>query len=959
MRFRVAGTIFIALVTPVILTLRGDEPVTATPAKTSASTPRFDKAHAFAISGTVSSISRRIKRSQTVKREKQTSLSVRQLGQALTTSNGIAKPDLAINLADFTTKPMPNTLFSFPGLSNLDNALTFGLLISPPDMVGEGGPNHYVQVVNTLFRIFDKSGNDATTPIPINALFVNLGTPCSLRNDGLPNVLYDQLADRWIISQVCSNFPPFRQLIAVSKSGDPLGQWFAYEFVMPNVKLNDFPKMSVWTDAYYMTGNEILGSDYVGTGIFAFDRKEMLAGDPEATYVYLSLPSDTAAPGGMLPADLDGLTPPPTGTAAIIATHAATEYGHPADAIRLFDFRPNFANPAASTLIERAESPIVVASFDPTSPPGRADISQPPPGEKLDSVSDTLMSRLAYRNFGSHQSLVTNQTVRASAASETYRAGVRVYELRNAGSGFAPFVQSTIGDNTSSRWIGSAAQDNAGNLGVQYNFASDEKKVSIAYTGRLASEPPNEFRSEGMLVEGSGVQRLFGWRWGEYSAISIDPADDCTFWFTNAYYTLESQNFSELGWLTRIGSFKFPECMPAPSAVLNGVVTNAATGNPIEKANVVTSVYTRMTAANGSYGSLTVVPGPYSVTASTHGYRPQSVTVNLANGQTATQNFALEPIPVVTSVGTQVSAESCPINGSPDPGEAVTLAISLRNNGARDAANLIATLLPGGGVMNPGPPQNYGSLAVNGPAVSRQFTFTVDPAIDCGSAITLSLQLNDGAEDLGVATIELSTGVMKIAFRESFDRVPFAGLPPRWSRAATDVGRNWRIAGNRNTSPSKSLFSPAPFQVGLNEVTSPIFQISSSNARLTFQNWYELETTFLRNRLFDGSVLEIKIGNSDWQDILAAGGVFEGGGYDGVIDSCCQNPLGGRHGWSGRSGVNQSSEFITTSVKLPVAAAGQRVQLRWRIGTDIGTFREGQYIDDILVTNGSTCACAN
>ena len=142
-------------------------------------------------------------------------------------------------------------------------------------------------------------------------------------------------------------------------------------------------------------------------------------------------------------------------------------------------------------------------------------------------------------------------------------------------------------------------------------------------------------------------------------------------------------------------------------------------------------------------------------------------------------------------------------------------------------------------------------------------------------------------------------------------------------------------------------------------MVSPAFTVSSPNAKLSFRNWYELETTFLRNRLYDGSVLEIRLGSGEWADIIAAGGRFESGGYDGLLDSCCQNPLGGRLGWSGRSGIEQTSEFVTTTVRLPASAAGQTTQLRWRVGTDIGGFREGQYIDDLVVTDGFTCGCSN
>jgi hypothetical protein len=156
----------------------------------------------------------------------------------------------------------------------------------------------------------------------------------------------------------------------------------------------------------------------------------------------------------------------------------------------------------------------------------------------------------------------------------------------------------------------------------------------------------------------------------------------------------------------------------------------------------------------------------------------------------------------------------------------------------------------------------------------------------------------------------------------------------------------------------KAAFAKDIQYSGVNEMITPVFNITTVSARLTFQNWYEFETTFLRNRLYDGSLLEIRIGAGNWQDILAAGGNFESGGYDGLLDACCQNPLAGQLGWSGRSGVNQTSEFITTAVRLPTSAAGQKVQLRWRVGTDIGGFREGQYIDDLVVTDGFTCTCA-
>ncbi|MCC6452015.1 MAG: hypothetical protein IT171_03935, partial [Acidobacteria bacterium] len=332
--------------------------------------------------------------------------------------------------------PMPSPLLSFDGLSNYDNLNAYGLFFLPPDMNGDVGPRHYVQAVNSLLRVFDKAGTPLTPPFKISDLFAPLNTPCSLRNDGLAIVQYDQLADRWLISQYCNNFPPFRQLIALSRTGDPTGEYYLWEFVMPNNRLNDFSKFGVWPDGYYMSDEEFTGSDYNGAGIFAFDRAKMLRGEPNVRYIYFNTVSDSPERRrNMIPSDLDGLTPPPAGTPNVFVSYTADEYGDAADAVRLFDLHANFAQPTQSTFTERPESPLAVAVFDPTSPQFRADIRQPPPGDFLDSNSDRVNYRAAYRNLGDRQSIVFNQTVRTSTSGD-YRAGVRVHELSKSGAAF-------------------------------------------------------------------------------------------------------------------------------------------------------------------------------------------------------------------------------------------------------------------------------------------------------------------------------------------------------------------------------------------------------------------------------------------------------------------------------------------------------------------------------------------
>ncbi|HEU5248540.1 MAG TPA: hypothetical protein VFW15_01010, partial [Thermoanaerobaculia bacterium] len=177
---------------------------------------------------------------------------------------------------------IPSPITTFEGLNNQDNASVLGLYIVPPDTNGDVGPNHYVQTVNLLFRVYNKSGTALTAPLPMSALFASLGGICSTQDDGDPIVLYDPLADRWLLSQFAVATPA-HQCVALSRSGDPAGSYFLYDFVMPNSKFNDYPKFGVWPDAYYMSDNQF-DPNFQGAGVFAFERSKMLAGDPSASY---------------------------------------------------------------------------------------------------------------------------------------------------------------------------------------------------------------------------------------------------------------------------------------------------------------------------------------------------------------------------------------------------------------------------------------------------------------------------------------------------------------------------------------------------------------------------------------------------------------------------------------------------------------------------------------------------
>jgi hypothetical protein len=476
---------------------------------------------------------------------------------------------------------MPSPTLVFEGLSSADNSAEQGFTVAPPDTNGDVGPNHYVQMVNLLYRVFDKTtGAPLTAPLRLSDLYASAGVPCGDSDDGDPVVMYDHLADRWILTQFANvdAGPPTYQTIAVSTTGDPTGSYYVYCFQMPNDKFNDYPKLSVWPDGYYMTDNQfdLTTGAAQGVGVFAFDRAKMLAGDPSASYIYFDLETTVPSAWGMLPSDLDG-PPPAPGTPNVCA------FADEPNAIRLFAFAADFAVPANSTFTELPESPVAVAVFNSSicsAIRGRC-IPQPGTTTALEAIADRLMFRLQFRNFGAYESLVVNQTVNADGAG---RAGIRYYEFRRPLPGGAFFVneQATFSPDTESRWMGSAAMDGSGNIAVGYSVSSSSVFPSIRYAGRLANDPPGGlYQGEAVMYAGTAAQTGLS-RWGDYSALTVDPSDDCTFWFTTEYIPTTGS----FNWRTKIGSFRFAECTGTGPGALNplkigGSILSGGNGNGV------------------------------------------------------------------------------------------------------------------------------------------------------------------------------------------------------------------------------------------------------------------------------------------------------------------------------------------------------------------------------------------
>ncbi|HET6841891.1 MAG TPA: hypothetical protein VFK06_09410 [Candidatus Angelobacter sp.] len=431
----------------------------------------------------------------------------------------------------------------------------FGFTVSsvPPDTNGAVGLTQYVQWVNASFAVFNKStGSLIKGPVAGNSLWQGFGGSCETNNLGAPIVLYDKLANRWVFTQGTGASSSFLICVAVSTTSDATGTYNRYAFPYANVGRDS--RLGVWPDAYYETSNMFSGTNFVGAEACAYDRNAMLNGQPATQICF---PQGTSV-SSLLPSDVDGITPPPVGSPNFMVSLGSS-------ALNLFKFHVDFVTPANSTFI--GPTVIPVAPFTPLCNGGSGCVPQSGTTTQLDSLADRLMYRLAYRNFGNHESLVVNHSVAAGSSS-----GIRWYEIQSpngtpiiqapilgqSSSAAGPFIaqQGTFAPDANFRWLGSIAMDRTGDIAVGYNVSSSTLFPSIAYAGRTPADQLGTLEPEITIINGGGSQTNGITRWGEYSAMQVDPMDDCTFWYT-AEYLKSSGTFN---WNTRIASFRFPNC---------------------------------------------------------------------------------------------------------------------------------------------------------------------------------------------------------------------------------------------------------------------------------------------------------------------------------------------------------------------------------------------------------------
>lgn len=857
--------------------------------------------------------------------------------------------------------PMPSTLQSFNGVIN--NAT-----IIPPDTVGDVGLNEYVQWVNLRWAVFNKStGATIAGPTAGNAFWSGFGGACQTNNSGDPIVLFDDVAQRWVFSQFTGSTTP-RQCFAISTTSDPLGPYNRYEFVFP--RFNDYPHIGIWVDesgtrsGYYFVVHEFVGTAFQGASFVAVDRNRMLAGAPAAQVAMVRFPNINNY--GALPVHLEGTVKAKSGACAPFVHFDAD-----ASDYLFWDFCVDWTTTANSTL-----SPVqTIAASAPFS-----NLFGQSPQAGTTALLDTFPSNVMYRASArvfpdgapTQTSVVMNHTVNAGSNN----LGVRWahFDLRVPAAppssnlfidGFedpvapAPIAltkalvdDGTYAPDTNNRWMGSIAIDRNGYIGLGYTASSASLNPQVRYSGRTHDEPDGTLLDEGSCTTGiaNGSQTDTAARWGDYSAMSVDPNDDCTFWYTTEYYTVNSART----WSTRICSFKFPGCGNPDFALVSESPSRfelCGTSSTDPTINFRAGVF------NGFSGSASLSVTGIAGISPSFGTNPlplpgnTSVTLigaaGLASGEysgaiSAVSGAVTRNIPI--TVGVSASSPAAPTLTAPANGatgvlvrptlswNAVPGALSYRVRVATDAGftSIVSNQVVTGTSTIP-------AISLT---ASTPYFWSVTPINYCGDgAVSTTANFTTGVP--GQCPVGTAANQVFLDDNET-DAIA-------WTRPA-GVGTNtWvRQAAGAGTSMTTRVWFADNGTTASNDqpLVSPAIALPAAGQRpisLTYRARHVFEIDGASG-CWDGAFLEISTNNGSTWTRLESELLTDP--YDG-LSSGGANPVGaGVPMWC------RSATGPVTSVVNLDAFAGQTINLRFRVTGDDntgGTEPNGMQIDDIRV----------
>lgn len=699
-----------------------------------------------------------------------------------TTGHGVADPMLPYKPPS-SPASMPSPVRNFDGIM----AVTSGSNLIPSDTDGDVGPNHYIQSVNSSIQIFSKTGTTLSGPTTFNSFFSALGasTPCgSNQNDGDGVVFYDHIANRWVVTDFAFTSPtngPFYECIGVSKTTDPVaGGWWLYALQTDSANpsfLGDYPKFGLWPDAWYFSVNLFASaSTFTGVRVYALNRSAMINGSGAPNPGAVAFTVDAATLGdaySLVPATFRTGAAPPGGTPEyFLAINSPATAGTVQNQVFAWRFHVDFNNPGLSTFgLGANHTPngsITVNNFvDAFASFGPNIIPQTPGSPMLDALGDRLMYPVVYQNLSGAESLWASHTVNNNE-NGTGPAAIRWYQFNVTGSTIpaTPAQQQTFNNGTDGlwRWMPSIAVDSQGNMSLGYNVSSFTLDPAIRYAGRLSSDPLNSLsQGEAELIAAGGHQTDGSGRWGDYSALSIDPSDNCTFWHTNEYYSETSGR----GWNTRIGAFKFNSCGQSCPTV-TGTVSGGATICPGSSTTVTVNVsggvlpYTVKLTNNGETQSGAPSQTQFVFTVSptvTTTYQVDVVASHdlnncpLSSSGSATVNVNAAPAtPTITTSGAVCSGST----GNPASGPAgvTTYAWTIMNGTITSATNTQAITYTAGA---------SGSVTLG---------LTVTNAAGCASSnsVGVPISASPGTPDLGLAgpqtvTVNGSSGTFTLTFK--------------------------------------------------------------------------------------------------------------------------------------------------------------------------------------------------
>ena len=523
------------------------------------------------------------------------------------------------------------------------------------------GPNDIVEVVNVQFAVYSKTGATLTGPTNIQSLFSPLGGVCG-GTVGDPVVLYDRPADRWVISMIGASSSAYGECVAVSKTNDPTGAYYLYGYAAFGSNLNDYPKLGTWAtttnSAYLSTYNIFSSNAFLGADLCGFDRTKMLAGNASAALLCQMTP-DTE--GSYLPSDMDGPTPPVDGTPGLFITWQNNNPGQ----LYLRKLTLNFS---AGTATLSAPTTISVANTNLACGDGGQCVPQEGTTQTLDTLGDRMMYRFAIRHFSDHDRAVVNHAVGVNSSGTP--VAVRWYELYDPAGSVTLNQQGTYAPDSTYRWMASLAEDKAGDIGMGYSASSSSIYAAIRFTGRVPSDTLGTMESEYNLVSGLAAQvGTYGYRWGDYTAMQVDPSDDCTFWYVDQYQTVTGEG----DWSTNISSFAFPTCTGLPAFFLSatpGSVSAVQGGSGTSSIGIAP--------ANGFSGSVTLsatsLPGGVTAAFNPNPATSSSTVTFTAGSTTPAGTYSVNINGVSGSVHGTTSVQLTVTNAPPAPVVIVSVA---------------------------------------------------------------------------------------------------------------------------------------------------------------------------------------------------------------------------------------------------------------------------------------------